>query len=226
MISCVSDDSLLIRLGDSIDPALTSRIASLCCAIETQLGTWVIDVVPSYTTILVSYDPLAIDFRQARQQLRQLMAKHSETPPKDPNASRNQHDIPVYYDPETGPDLESLARAKGLTVSEVIGYHTGMTYQVYAIGFLPGFGFLGSVDEAIATPRHQSPRSEVPAGSVGIANRQTAIYPKASPGGWQIIGRSPTKLFDVERLSRFQVGDQVRFHAISRAEFLNLGGML
>ncbi len=226
MISCVSDDSILIRLGETIDPTLTARIAALCSAIETQLGTWVIDVVPSYTTVLVCYDPLMIDFRQARQALALMLDGSPATTPIQQARSGIVHEIPAYYAPETGPDLESLASNKGLSVAEVIQYHTSVAYQVFAIGFLPGFGFLGSVAEAIATPRLRTPRNQVPAGSVGIANRQTAIYPQASPGGWQLIGRSPITMFDVDRLSRLQVGDAVRFRAVSRSEYQDLGGEL
>ncbi|MDX1755001.1 MAG: 5-oxoprolinase subunit PxpB [Marinobacter sp.] len=225
MITCVSDDSMLIRLGEVIEPSLTSRIATYCRAIEARFGDWLIDLVPSYTTILVVYDPLRIDFRGARRQVSQLLADTTLSDTQETGAGA-VHDIPVYYHPECGPDLQTLADAKGLTIDEVVDYHTSATYQVYAIGFLPGFGFLGSVDEAIAAPRHRSPRDRVPAGSVGIANRQTAIYPKASPGGWQIIGRSPTPMFDVESLSLLQVGDRVRFHAVSRDEFRDLGGSL
>ncbi|WP_334312381.1 5-oxoprolinase subunit PxpB [Marinobacter sp. SS21] len=222
----MSDDSILIRLGESIDPDLTARIAALCIAIESQHSAWVTDVVPSYTTVLVSYDPSMIDFRRARQALVPLLHSSTEAGTVAPARSGTVHEIPVYYAPESGPDLQNLAYNKSLSVAKVIQYHTAVTYQVFAIGFLPGFGFLGSVAEAIATPRRQSPRKQVPAGSVGIANQQTAIYPKASPGGWQLIGRSPVTMFDVDGLSRLKVGDGVRFHAVSRSEYLNLGGTL
>jgi KipI family sensor histidine kinase inhibitor len=108
----------------------------------------------------------------------------------------------------------------------VIATHTASTYQVFAMGFAPGFGFMGEVNSSIAHPRKKTPRQKVPKGSVGIANRQTAVYPVTSPGGWQLIGRCPTKLFDRETLSVFNIGDNVRFYSVSRADFLDLGGEL
>lgn len=228
MISCVSDDSLLITLGNEIDPNLTPHIAALCTLIEECREGWLVDLVPSYTTLLVVYDPLRIDFRGARSRLSSLVEKLERQWQQRASVNRSGtlHRIPVYYSAESGPDLEALASTKGLSVAEVIRRHTATEYQVYAVGFLPGFGFLGSVDETIAAPRLDTPRGQVPAGSVGIANRQTAIYPKASPGGWRLIGRSPTRMFDPGQLSLLKVGDRVQFHAISRSEFLDLGGSL
>lgn len=129
--------------------------------------------------------------------------------------------IPVCYHPELAPDLETLAQSKHLTVAELIALHTAPTYTVHAIGFIPGFPFLGDVDERIAAPRHGEPRREVAAGSVGIAGRQTGIYPKNSPGGWQLIGRTPLTLYQPESglYSRFSVGMHVRFTPISLDDY-------
>ncbi|QSP93806.1 5-oxoprolinase subunit PxpB [Marinobacter salinisoli] len=228
MIQSVSDDSLLITLGDQIAPSLTPRIARLCTAIERACEPWLVDIVPSYTTILVVYDPLRIDFRGAEARIGQLARElnHARSSEHRDTAASRTHDIPVYYSDETGPDLERIAGASGVAKKEVIRRHTEITYQVYALGFMPGFGFLGSVDESIATPRLETPRNRVPAGSVAIANRQTAVYPEASPGGWNLIGRSPTRMFDPVNLSLLSVGDQVKFRSVSRAEYLDLGGQL
>ncbi|MDO3722287.1 5-oxoprolinase subunit PxpB [Marinobacter sp. chi1] len=228
MIQSVSDDSILITLGDHIDPTLTPRIAQVCSIIEATCTPWLVDIIPSYTTILVVYDPLQVDFRRAESTLSKLVRATTPFTSDDSPApyAPKTHDIPVYYSDESGPDLQRIADMHNLRVQEVIDRHCGSTYQVYALGFMPGFGFLGSVDEQIATPRLETPRSRVPSGSVGIANQQTAIYPAVSPGGWNLIGRSPTRMFDPETLSLLKVGDRVTFHSVSRAEYLALGGEL
>ncbi|MCG2580014.1 MAG: 5-oxoprolinase subunit PxpB [Marinobacter sp.] len=228
-ISAVSEDSVLITLADAISDTLPRRIARLCHRIEASSGDWLVDLVPSYTTLLVIYDPVRIDFRRVEAHLKSSLRKASETGADSASGDLSgqiTHDIPVYYSPETGPDLEWIARNNSLSVDDVINYHSGGTYTVYAIGFAPGFGFMGQVDPTIAVPRKDTPRSRVPAGSVGIANRQTAVYPKASPGGWQLIGRSPVSLFDPVNLSLLNVGDLVRFHPITRQRFIELGGEL
>lgn len=224
MIDCVSENSVLVTLGSRIDPRLTVRIAALCDWLEQQQFQWLIDVVPSYTTLLVVYDPMQLDFRGVTRCLNGgLSLQHSTEEVCRP---ATLHEIPVYYSPETGPDLIELARQKGLTESQVVELHSQREYQVYAIGFMPGFGFLGTVDPKIQMSRKTTPRPQVPAGSVAIANEQTAIYPKASPGGWQLIGRSPSVMFDRQHLSRFRIGDRVRFTPVSRTDYLGLGGQL
>jgi KipI family sensor histidine kinase inhibitor len=134
--------------------------------------------------------------------------------------------LPVWYDLSVGPELSLLAERSGLAVAEVIRRHSGREYQVFALGFAPGFAFMGLVEEILAAPRLSTPRKKVAAGSVGIAERQTAAYPVVSPGGWNLIGRTPAKLFDRNRdgYSLMQPGDTVRFEAVSHAEFINLGG--
>jgi KipI family sensor histidine kinase inhibitor len=136
--------------------------------------------------------------------------------------------LPVYYAPEVGIDLESLAERAGLSVSKVIDLHASSEYRVYAIGFAPGFAYLGEVDERIAAPRLATPRASVPRGSVAIADRQTAVYPSVSPGGWNLIGRCPVPMFDpgAQPCMPVAVGDTVHFEPISRERFLTLGGDL
>ena len=135
-------------------------------------------------------------------------------------------ELPVYYHPDVGPDLERVACNNGLTVEEVIAIHAGRDYTVCAIGFAPGFAFLADVDARIATPRHERPRAKVVTGSVGIADRQTAVYPMDTPGGWQLIGRCPVPLYDPEQipLSPFELGDRVRFVPVERADYIERGG--
>jgi len=227
MIEAAGEDALLIRFGDAIDSALPAQIAELCQRIEALELPWLVDLVPSYTTLLVIYDPITINVLDAKARLRPLFA---ETPSADQTkaeaADSRLIELPVYYSEETGPDLAWIAEQKGLSVQQVIDRHTADTYQVYAIGFAPGFGFMGQVDPSIACPRKDTPRTKVPAGSVGIANQQTAVYPKTSPGGWQLIGRCPTVLFDEDNLSLLKAGDRVRFVSISREEYLAQGGQL
>ena len=227
MIDTVAEDALLIRFSDAIDSALPARIAALCQRIEALELPWLVDLVPSYTTLLVIYDPVAANVFDAKARLRPLLAETQPTTKADAKTAKGRLiELPVYYSEETGPDLAWIAQQKGLSTQQVIDHHTAEAYQVYAIGFAPGFGFMGQVDPAIACPRKDTPRTQVPAGSVGIANQQTAVYPKASPGGWQLIGRCPTPLFDELNLSLLQVGDRVRFIAITRDEFLAQGGCL
>ena len=134
--------------------------------------------------------------------------------------------LPVWYGPESGPDLVELADSNGLSVDEVVQRHHTREYRVYAIGFAPGFAYLGEVDEVIARPRLTTPRQQVPTGSVGIADRQTAVYPAESPGGWNLIGRCPVRMFDPLAAVSMPVGvgDRIQFEPISRSEHLELGG--
>jgi KipI family sensor histidine kinase inhibitor len=136
--------------------------------------------------------------------------------------------LPVYYHPEVGEDLLTLAERAGLSTDEVVALHSGGEYRVYAIGFAPGFAYLGQVDKRIAAPRLATPRQKVPRGAVAIADRQTAVYPAVSPGGWNLIGRCPVRMFDpqAEPIMPVQVGDIVRFEAIGRQEYLSMGGEL
>lgn len=225
MITPVSEDSLLVSLANEIQADLPLKLSALCQRLEAQRWPWLRDLVPSYTTLVIVYDPDQLDFRQATAAVRPYLADSLEDTTVLGHPGQ-LIELPVYYNEESGPDLADLARACKLDTDEVITRHTSPEYQVYAMGFAPGFGFMGEVDAAIAHPRKQTPRQKVPQGSVGIANRQTAVYPVSSPGGWQIIGRCPTRLFDREKLSLLSTGDRVRFYSISREQYLNLGGEL
>ena len=137
-------------------------------------------------------------------------------------------ELPSYYSQESGPDLSSLARNANLSIDEVIQLHSSQEYRVYAIGFAPGFAYLGQVDKKIAAPRLSTPRKKVPKGAVAIADQQTAVYPAISPGGWNLIGLCPQDMFDPHNEPHMPVavGDRIRFRAISREEFFDLGGEL
>ncbi len=223
-VHCIAEYHLMVRFGDEIHPELTSQIAAACELIFEELGEHLVELVPSYTSIMLELKPLHSDPDAIAEQLVQLLAGLEQ----QSEGRGKLIELPVYYSDETGPDLASLAELHQLTSEQVIEIHSQREYQVCAIGFAPGFAFLASVDERIATPRHATPRLSIPAGSVGIANQQSAVYPSQSPGGWQIIGNCPLPLFDLERdpMMPFELGDKVRFSPVSRDEFFDLGGSL
>ncbi|MDH4039116.1 MAG: 5-oxoprolinase subunit PxpB [Gammaproteobacteria bacterium] len=216
------ENALILYLGRETSPEVAARVHAASAAIEAALGDDLVDLVPSYASILVIYDALRTDHLDVGHRLRAALSDLAE------NASLEGRSVilPVYYSPETGADLEALAARAGLSVDDVISIHSGTEYRVYAIGFAPGFAYLGQVDERIAAPRLATPRLKVPRGAVAIADRQTAVYPAVSPGGWNLIGRCPTRMFDPLATPPMPVavGDRVRFEPVSRERFLALGG--
>jgi KipI family sensor histidine kinase inhibitor len=187
------------------------------------LGEDLIDLIPSYHSLLVIYNPLSIDYQKIEQEIRDTIGRWKAN--YQPQQSRIV-ELPVYYSPESGPDLQRIADHSGLSIDQVIELHQQTEYTVYAMGFAPGFAYLGEVDERIAMPRLATPRHNVPQGAVAIADRQTAIYPSQSPGGWNLVGLCPLSLFNADKRphSPMQVGDKLRFKSIDRDEFIQLGG--
>ncbi|MCU1775916.1 MULTISPECIES: 5-oxoprolinase subunit PxpB [unclassified Pseudomonas] len=221
-IEVVAIDCLMVRLFDVIAEANMPWMLAATQRLREGFGPALVDLVPSYTTLMVHYDLTALSPAQARELIGQALA---DLQPQA-QGSGQRHVLPVWYDLSVGPELSLLSQRSGLSVEDVIRRHSAHEYQVFALGFAPGFAFMGLVDEILATPRLNTPRKRVAAGSVGIAERQTAAYPVVSPGGWNLIGRTPAKLFDRERdgYSLMQPGDTVRFEAVGHAEFINLGG--
>ena len=221
-IEVVAIDCLMVRLFDLIAEANMPWMLAATQRLREGFGPALVDLVPSYTTLMVHYDLTALSPAQARELIGQALA---DLQPQA-QGSGQCHVLPVWYDLSVGPELTLLSQRSGLSVDEVIRRHSAHEYQVFALGFAPGFAFMGLVDEILATPRLNTPRKRVAAGSVGIAERQTAVYPVVSPGGWNLIGRTPAKLFDRERdgYSLMQPGDTVRFEAVDHAEFIHLGG--
>ncbi|QDG59304.1 5-oxoprolinase subunit PxpB [Pseudomonas marginalis] len=221
-IEVVAIDCLMVRLFEVIAEANMPWMLAATERLRSGFGAALVDLVPSYTTLMVHYDLTALSPAQARELIDQAL---TDLQPQA-QGSGQCHVLPVWYDLSVGPELTLLARRSGLSVDDVIRRHSAHEYQVFALGFAPGFAFMGLVDEILATPRLSTPRQRVAAGSVGIAERQTAAYPVVSPGGWNLIGRTPAKLFDRERdgYSLMQPGDTVRFESVSHAEFINLGG--
>ncbi len=218
------ENALILYLGQDTSPLVAARVQAAASAIETALGDDLVDLVPSYASVLVIFDPLNTDHLSVGHRLRAALTDLSA----NSTVEGRTVVLPVYYAAESGADLEALAQRAGLSVDEVISLHCGTEYRVYAIGFAPGFAYLGQVDERIAAPRLATPRLKVPRGAVAIADRQTAVYPAVSPGGWNLIGRCPTRMFDPDATPPMPVtvGDRVRFEAISREDFLALGGEL
>lgn len=223
-IHCAGEQALIVYLDGDDLPRIAGRIQALADALPEALGGCLVDCVPSYASLLVIYDALLTDHFHVAAIVRQVA--RSRTGIAADGGRRVE--IPVYYAPEAGEDLETLAMQAGLSVDEVIALHCETEYRVYAIGFAPGFAYLGEVDARIAAPRLRTPRQRVPRGAVAIADRQTAVYPASSPGGWNLIGRSPMRMFDPEAdpVMPVAVGDRVRFQPISREAFIDAGGEL
>ena len=221
-IEVVAIDCLMVRLFDAIAEANMPWMLAATQRLRDGFGTALVDLVPSYTTLMVHYDLTALSPAQARALIDQAL---TDLQPQA-QGSGQCHVLPVWYDLSVGPELSLLSQRSGLSVDAVIRQHSAHEYQVFALGFAPGFAFMGLVDEILATPRLSTPRKRVAAGSVGIAERQTAAYPVVSPGGWNLIGRTPAKLFDRDRdgYSLMQPGDTVRFEPVDHAEFIKLGG--
>lgn len=227
-VRVISENAVQVSFGSDIDESLIPVIAKSMDIISDELGSVLTDLIPSYTTLLCFYDYNRVDSRWMVRTLTRLLATVESD--EIVGTGGRQVDIPVWYDPSVGYDLQTLASEKNMTVEELIELHTGREYQVFAIGFNPGFAFLGRLHERIVAPRRSTPRKKVSRGSVGIADAQTAVYPLTSPGGWNIIGRSPQEMFDATnslgQASLLKVGDRVRFVPINRGEYITLGGHL
>ncbi|TFY91090.1 allophanate hydrolase subunit 1 [Pseudomonas kairouanensis] len=221
-IEVVAIDCLMVRLFDVIAEANMPWMLAATQRLCEGFGAALVDLVPSYTTLMVQYDLSVFNPAQARELIDQAL---TDLQPQA-QGSGQCHVLPVWYDLSVGPELSLLSQRSGLSIDDVIRRHSAHEYQVFALGFAPGFAFMGLVDEILATPRLNTPRKRVAAGSVGIAERQTAAYPVVSPGGWNLIGRTPAKLFDRERdgYSLMQPGDSVRFEPVEHAQFIKLGG--
>ena len=216
------ESGLVVELADKIDLAVNSLVHALSRLIQAALGGMVDAVVPTYRSVLVIFDPLAIDRETLMEKIEQLYQTVSVGGSK-PSGGKIVV-IPVLYGGDAGPDLDFVARHNNLATEEVISIHTAVSYRIFMMGFTPGFPYLGGMSERIATPRLTSPRKEIPAGTVGIAGMQTGLYPQKSPGGWQLIGRTPLKVFDPDSTEPFlsRAGDILRFDPISEVEYARI----
>ncbi|ARN72851.1 5-oxoprolinase subunit PxpB [Oceanicoccus sagamiensis] len=226
-IELAGENALIIYFGDelysgSASPDIAARVQAATAAIAGALQPVLIDLIPSYASLTVIYNALKTDHFHMLAAIKDLLADTV-------NAESGEGSLitlPVYYSLESGPELESIAERAELSIEQVIDLHQQQEYRVYAIGFAPGFAYLGEVDQQIASPRLSTPRQKVPRGAVGIADQQTAVYPAESPGGWNLIGLCPQRMFDpkAQPTMPVAVGDRVRFEAINRDQFLTLGG--
>jgi KipI family sensor histidine kinase inhibitor len=212
----MGDRALLVELGDEICPDVNQKVRELFVGLDQQAPDGFIELVPSYRSLMVIYDPLKIFLPELKAHISNTLEqlhKSELSPPKTV-------EIPVVYGGKYGPDLEWVAQYHSMTTEEVIRLHSQPVYRVYLVGFMPGYPYLGEVPEALSTPRRKTPRTHVPRGSVGIAQKQSGIYPVESPGGWQIIGRTPMDLFDPLRIppSVLEIGDFVNFVPITEEE--------
>ena len=203
------DQAIVVELGDAIDPAINGRVHALLHAVEGESLAGVRDLVPSYRSLLVNYDPLGTSVEDLRTRLRDIHAGLDATAPESARTVL----LPTLYGGDYGTDLDFVAENAGMPADEVVRTHSGVDYPVYMMGFTPGFPYLGGMPDALATPRLSAPRTSIPAGSVGIAESQTGVYPVESPGGWRLIGRTPLDLFDARRdpPALLAAGDKVRF---------------
>ncbi|MEQ1746245.1 MAG: 5-oxoprolinase subunit PxpB [Saprospiraceae bacterium] len=221
----LSEYALLVRWGNRIDPELNDAVQALYGTLLAADLPALRDLVPAYDSLALVLDPDRFErlFPGADpiQTARMWVEEAVKLPVSVGAVAGRTVEIPVCYEAEFAPDLEALAHCAGMTAAAVVAMHTAQPYRVYLLGFLPGFAYMGAVDERIAAPRLERPRSSVPAGSVGIAGRQTGIYPLVSPGGWNLIGRTPLCLFDPQQPepTLLRPGDEVRFRAISAEEF-------
>ena len=215
------DSAIAVEFGREIDLNINNQVAAMRTVIEAAIDEGkikgIVELVPTYGSLLVVYDQLAVGYAGLIEQLKILAEGLEGVEIPD----REVVEIPVVYGGEYGPDLSIVAQLNSLSEDEVIKRHSEAEYPIYMLGFVAGFPYLGGMDKSIAAPRKQTPRLKIPAGSVGIAGQQTGIYSVESPGGWQIIGRTPLKLYDADREKPIllRAGQSIRFKPITEAEY-------
>ncbi|WP_227394722.1 5-oxoprolinase subunit PxpB [Jeotgalibacillus aurantiacus] len=218
----LGDQAVLLEFEQEVSPEILSDVQCVYQEIKSDAPEWLIEAVPAYASITVHYDlKQLLDAESAEAVvigfLKEKVAASKNSDPPEQRVVR----IPVCYGGEYGPDLKEVADCHQLTPDEVVKRHTDGDYTVYMLGFAPGFPYIGGLDASIATPRKKNPRSAIPAGSVGIAGQQTGVYSIETPGGWQIIGRTPEKLFDMTKNPSFllRAGDKIEFYPITEKEY-------
>ena len=228
-ITPLGDQALMVELGDAINESTYRRVQAAWRALATEPLPGVSEAVPAYTSVTLFYDPWLVVQAGAPENeivswLKAKVAARLKDPPKAAKAKPRTVEIPVCYGGEFGPDLARVAAQAKISPEEVIKRHSKATYLVYLIGFAPGFPYLGGLPKELATPRHAKPRMTVPAGSIGIAGEQTGIYPQVTPGGWNLIGATPERLFRPEANPPvlLAAGDEVKFKPVTAVEFAKL----
>ena len=210
---CAGDSAVVVEYGDRIDARINAHVRRLHRALVARPRRGIVETVPTYRSLTVHYDPLALSFEEVGR----VVAEAASGLAEDDQEAPRTVEIPVWYGGAAGPDLPDVAASAGLDEQAVVDIHASGDYLVFMLGFMPGFPYLGGLPPRIATPRLDTPRTVVPAGSVGIAGHQTGIYPTESPGGWRLIGRTPVRLFDPRRSppALLLAGDRIRFVPVS-----------
>ncbi|MGY3480778.1 MULTISPECIES: 5-oxoprolinase subunit PxpB [Staphylococcus] len=215
----INEETIMIYFEQQIDPSTFKEVQKIEKYIKDQQHEAIIEIIPSYRAIMLHIDI-------TKQSLAEVVNELNLEQLNKLNFDENLNEVktislPVLYGGNYGPDIQAVARHNQLSIDEVIKLHTENTYLIYMLGFMPGFPFLGGLNSKLATPRREEPRTSIPAGSVGIANNQTGLYPKQSPGGWQIIGRTPITVFDILRtpMCLYESGDYIKFYSIDESTF-------
>lgn len=214
------DSSLLIEFGAEISVEINRKIAAVVQMMRERQVKGVVDIIPAFCSLLVNYDPRVVSYDEIYKELDELAQMDISAGA----GHKKIFEIPVCYGGEYGPDIANIAEHAGISEEEVIRIHTSSDYLIYMLGFLPGFCYLGGLDERIHTPRLKNPRLKIPAGSVGIGGSQTGIYPLDSPGGWQLMGMTPVKTYDPNRKNPilYEAGDYIRFVQIDEKEYMKV----
>lgn len=229
----LGDSALMVQLGEGMDPSIHEMVRNLSVLLQEQPFEGYVESVPAYNNVTIHYTPYIVHLSQLGEKRISSFEKVSSYMNEliqqiggEQSFEERTITIPVYYGGEFGPDLEYVAAYNGLSAEEVIRIHTENEYLVYMIGFAPGFPFMGGMNEAIAAPRKETPRLSITPGSVGIAGKQTGVYPLETPGGWQIIGRTPKKLFlpDLSPPTLLQSGDKIKFVQVTSEEYRDIEG--
>jgi KipI family sensor histidine kinase inhibitor len=217
----MGDRGLLLEFGDEISREISERVRRMALAVQAEVIEGIVETVPTYRSLLIVYNPLILPVEELKKRCVGVEEGLQATLLPEPKLTQ----IPVVYGDAYGPDLEDVAKYHQISSEEAIRLHCRKPYLIYLIGFMPGFPYMGELPEALATPRLKTPRLSVPKGSVAIAQRQTGIYSRKSPGGWRILGRTPVELFDPEKdpPALLQMGDLVQFYPISEKEFKKWG---
>ena len=213
----MGDRGLLLEFGDEINREINEKVRRIALAIQAEAMEGIIETVPTYRSLLIIYNPVILTMGELKERLKGIEEGLQQTPLPEPKLTR----IPVVYGGIYGPDLEVVAKYLQISPEEVIRLHCSKPYLIYMIGFMPGYPYMGELPQGLAVPRLKTPRLIVPKGSVAIAQRQTGIYSMESPGGWQLLGRTPVEMFDPEKNppALLQMGDFVQFYQISEKEF-------
>ena len=214
------EKALVIEFGDKISEEINSKVRAMMIGIDKKNIKGIVEMTPTYRSLMVHYNPLDIDYKSLLNNLKTLESELDNINIPLPKII----EIPTLYGGEYGPDIENVSKHNSLSIDEIIKIHSSKEYLIYMLGFTPGFPYLGGMDERIATPRLKTPRTKISGGSVGIAGSQTGIYPIDSPGGWQLIGKTPLKLYDVHRDTPMllQAGNYIKFVSISEEEYVKI----